>query len=190
MSFVAMDALNQSSSPSSITLESLREAIRTIPDYPKPGIQFKDITTLVRQGPLFSFALEALAEKAKAVNPTVIAGIEARGFIFGAPLAERLGLGFVPIRKQGKLPGPVIRQSYQLEYGEDRIELHEGSVSSGDRVLIVDDLLATGGTADASFKLFEQADATVCGFLFLVELSFLQGRDKLTQAPVDSLLTY
>jgi adenine phosphoribosyltransferase len=189
MSYPAIQ--NQPHRSSTLTLEGVRAAIRDIPDYPKPGILFKDITTVLQDGPLFAFVVDELVRRAQAYKPDYIAGIEARGFLFGAPLAQRLGLGFIPIRKKGKLPGATWQQTYSLEYGEDTVEIHQGCVEPGARILIIDDLLATGGTAKASLSLFQQAEAVVVGSLFVIELAFLKGRSVLSeQAPVEALLAF
>jgi adenine phosphoribosyltransferase len=157
----------------------LKSTVRDVVDYPKPGIVFKDLTTLMRDAEAFSFVLDALANTARKVQPTVVVGIEARGFILAPVVAHQLGLGFVPVRKPGKLPWEVEKQAYALEYGEDTIEVHKDSFNPGDRVLIVDDLLATGGTAKAAKSLVEKLGATVVGAGFVIELAFLDGREQL-----------
>jgi adenine phosphoribosyltransferase len=161
--------------------------IRDIPDYPQPGVVFKDITPLLGDGPAFAEVIDGLA----ATYPDVdkVAGIEARGFILAAPVACRLGAGFVPVRKKGKLPAATFSEDYQLEYGTATIEVHQDAFSPGERVLIVDDVLATGGTAHATADLVQRAGATVAGIAVLIELSFLSGRDKLPGLPVSALLT-
>jgi adenine phosphoribosyltransferase len=161
--------------------------IRDIPDYPQPGVVFKDITPLLGDGPAFAEVIEGLA----ATYPDVdkVAGIEARGFILAAPVACRLGAGFVPVRKKGKLPAATFSEDYQLEYGTATIEVHQDAFRPGERVLIVDDVLATGGTARATADLVQRAGATVAGIAVLIELSFLSGRDKLPGLPVAALLT-
>ena len=161
--------------------------IRDIPDYPQPGVVFKDITPLLGDGPAFAEVIDGLA----ATYPDVdkVAGIEARGFILAAPVACRLGAGFVPVRKKGKLPAATFSEDYQLEYGTATIEVHQDAFSPGERVLIVDDVLATGGTAHATADLVQRAGATVAGIAVLIELSFLSGRDKLPGLPVAALLT-
>jgi len=167
--------------------------IRTVPDFPKPGIQFKDITPVLQNGPVFNAIIRALAEKVKSAGTTYIAGIESRGFIFGSALAHELGCGFLLLRKPGKLPWKTLRATYQLEYGSDAIEMHEDAVKSGDKVVIIDDLLATGGTATAAACLLRDAGAEVLDAMFVVELEFLNGRDKLRNAGfprIDSLLKY
>jgi adenine phosphoribosyltransferase len=169
-----------------------RQHIRDIPDFPKPGIGFKDITPLLASGPIFAEVIDRIATLCteQDLRPTRIACPEARGFIFGAALACRLGLGVVPIRKPGKLPYKTSRVEYALEYGTDRVEMHIDAVSRGDRVLLVDDVLATGGTMRACTKLIEQAGGTVAGCAFLVELTFLKGKEKLEGYPVISLIQY
>ncbi len=164
--------------------------IRAVPDFPKPGILFRDITTLLQDGEVFRRSVEAFADSASQSGAQVIAGIESRGFIFGAAAAARLGLSFVPIRKPGKLPGSCRRQSYALEYGTDTLEIHEDAVRPAERVLLVDDLLATGGTASASIQLLRGIGAEVTGATFLVELSFLGGRKQLGETPVTAFVDY
>jgi adenine phosphoribosyltransferase len=164
----------------------LIDRIRDVPDYPQPGIVFKDITPLLADGPAFAAVIEALADGNGDV--TQVAGIEARGFILAAPVAYVLGAGFVPVRKQGKLPAATHAQSYELEYGEATIEVHADVFGPGDRVLIVDDVLATGGTAAATAELVRRAGATVAGIVVLLEIGFLAGREKLPGLDVRSLL--
>jgi adenine phosphoribosyltransferase len=164
----------------------LLELIRDVPDYPQPGIVFKDITPLLADGPAFAATVAALADGSRGV--TKVAGIEARGFILAAPVAYVLGAGFVPVRKQGKLPAQTHAQSYALEYGEATIEVHTDAFGPGDRVLIVDDVLATGGTAAATAELVRRAGATVDGITVLLEIGFLAGRAKLPGLEVRSLL--
>lgn len=172
-------------------IQEISEAVRNIPDYPKVGILFKDITTVIGDARLFKATLDLMTEQLKSLAPVIVVGIEARGFIFGAPLAERLNAGFVPIRKKGKLPGKTISYNYALEYGVDTIQLHEGAIPAGARVLIVDDLLATGGTAAAAAELVQQAGGVVVGYGFMIELDFLEGRKMLSPTiPVESLLHY
>lgn len=153
--------------------------LRTIPDFPKPGIQFKDITPLLADREAFNEVVFGLAKRYHAAGLTKIIGIESRGFIFGAALAHSLGLGFVPVRKAGKLPAKVFAESYALEYGEATVELHQDALDAGDRVLIVDDLLATGGTLEATAKLVHQSGARIVGMWLLIELAFLKGRERL-----------
>jgi adenine phosphoribosyltransferase len=164
--------------------------IRDIPDFPEKGIVFKDITPVLQDPAAFEEALAAMEIFASRQSPTVIAGIESRGFIFGAPLAHRLKLPFVLIRKLGKLPADTISEEYQLEYGTSTVEVHRDAATEGDRVLIVDDLLATGGTALAAAKLIEKLGADVVGFAFLVELDFLNGREKLIGYELSTLIKY
>jgi adenine phosphoribosyltransferase len=173
------------------TLErDLRSAIRTIRDYPKKGIAFKDLTTLWKDGALMKRTTDALVERYKDMKLDKIVGVEARGFIVGAPLADRLGIGFVPARKAGKLPAKKLTASYELEYGRQELEMHSDGISKGDRVLIVDDLLATGGTSNAVRILAEELGGKVVGFAFVVELGYLNGRSKLDGYDVYSLVRY
>ena len=167
----------------SLYAEHLRAAIRNVPDFPTPGIQFKDITPILSDWDLLKMAVDALAEPYTDLGVTKVLGVEARGFILGSMLAHNLGAGFIPIRKQGKLPYRTFSAKYDLEYGKDCIEMHEDAVSAGDRVLIHDDVIATGGTAAAAAELARLAGAEVIGFSFLVELSFLSGRSVLKDAP-------
>ena len=157
----------------------LRGLVRTIPDYPKPGIQFRDITTLLGRADGFRAAVEAMASRFAGSGVTKVAGIEARGFILGGAVAIQLGAAFVPIRKKGKLPYKVIGQDYALEYGTDRVEMHVDAVAKGERVLLVDDLIATGGTAVAAIQLLRQAGAEVAGACFVIDLPDLGGRKRL-----------
>ena len=166
----------------------LNKIIRNVPDFPKPGIQFKDITTLLSDPAALRFTIEALAKKFSGEKIDVIAGIESRGFIFGTPLATHLSVGFIPIRKPGKLPSAIHRVSYALEYGQDSLEIHQDAVKPGQRVLIIDDLLATGGTAQAATQLIEKCGGTVVGLGFVIELAFLRGRERLSPHKVISLL--
>jgi adenine phosphoribosyltransferase len=168
----------------------LKSLIRDIPDFPKPGIMFRDITTLLRNPQGLSYAIDSLAEKCSAMSPDYIVGMESRGFIFGTPLAYKMGVGFVPIRKPGKLPGAVYFAEYELEYGSDRLEMHQDAIAPGSRVLIVDDLIATGGTAAATVKLLEQAGCELVGFAFAIELLALGGRQKLPEVPIVTLVEY
>jgi adenine phosphoribosyltransferase len=161
--------------------------IRDIPDYPQPGVVFKDITPLLGDGPAFCEVIDGLAATFPEVDK--VAGIEARGFILAAPVACRLGAGFVPVRKKGKLPAATFSEDYELEYGTATIEVHQDAFGPADRVLIVDDVLATGGTAHATADLVRRAGADVVGIAVLIELSFLGGRDKLPGLPVTALLT-
>lgn len=172
-------------------LDRVRATIRDVPDFPKPGILFKDITPLLRDAEAFGIALDAMADHARPLGVTRVLGIEARGFIVGAALAARMGVGFVPARKPAKLPAAVDRVTYALEYGEDAIEVHVGSFDPGDRVLLVDDVIATGGTAAAAVTLARMQGAHVVAASFLLELSFLGGRAKLPpELDVFAVLTY
>jgi 5'-methylthioadenosine phosphorylase len=161
--------------------EYVKSRIRTIPDFPKPGIQFRDVTTLMKDGPAFKSVIQTLADRYRDAPLQAIAGIEARGLIFGAALAHELGLGFVPVRKRGKLPGATLFESYGLEYGKDEVEIHADAVQPGDRVLVVDDLLATGGTAEAAIRLLKRVGARISGACFVVELPDLGGRTRLEE---------
>ena len=164
--------------------ERVAPLIRDVPDFPKPGITFKDITPLLADGATFAALVNAWARTHAGVD--LVAGIEARGFILAAPVATRLGVGFVPVRKEGKLPGRTTRTSYALEYGEATLEITTDAVSPGQRVLLVDDVLATGGTAAAAIELLERAGAQVVAVQMLMELTFLNGRDRLSGRPVDA----
>jgi len=166
--------------------ELIKARVRDIPDYPQPGVMFKDITPLLADGPALAAVVSALAGGYEGVDK--VAGIEARGFILAAPVAIQLGAGFVPVRKQGKLPGPTYAQSYDLEYGSATIEVHQDAFGPGERVLIVDDVLATGGTGAATAELVRKAGAEVTGFAVILELSFLHGRPRLPDVPIRSLL--
>ena len=168
----------------------LRALIRDIPDFPAPGILFRDITPLLGDAAAFGRALDWFAALPAAREATAIVGIESRGFIFGAPLAARLGVGFVPVRKEGKLPHAAHAEEYALEYGTNTLEIHRDALSAADRVLVVDDLLATGGTARAAARLIEMTGASVAGLAFLIELGELDGRALLPGYPVDALITY
>lgn len=159
--------------------EWLKSKIRDIPDFPKPGIVFKDLTTLLKDNEAFRYVIDVFADNFAAHNPKYIAGIEARGFILGPAIAHKLNVGFIPVRKPGKLPHKVVKESYKLEYGSDTLEVHEDCVSKGDRVVIIDDLLATGGTAGAAYSLLNKVGADVVSFGFVVELGFLNGRSKM-----------
>ena len=168
----------------------LKHHIRNIPDFPKPGIMFRDITTLLQDPSAFRYAVDSLAERFQDIEVHAIAGIDARGFILAAPLALRLDAPLVIIRKQGKLPFETYSQSYDLEYGTDSLEIHTDAVSAGDRVLIVDDLLATGGSLTAAVALVERAGGAVAGIGIVIELSDLRGRDALSDYRIESLVTY
>jgi adenine phosphoribosyltransferase len=168
----------------------LEKIIRDVPDFPKQGIIFKDITTLLQDGDAFRQALNLMMKKYLDAKIDKILGIDARGFIFGGVLAYKLGCGFVPARKPGKLPYRVVREEYTLEYGSNALEIHEDSIRPGEKVLIIDDLLATGGTALAAARLVEKLGGEVAGIEFLIELAFLNGREKLSRYKVHSLITY
>ncbi len=170
--------------------DALRAAIRDVVDFPKPGIVFKDITPILADGKLFRQSVSLICETTGGVKVDKIVGIDARGFIFAAAVADRLGVGFVPVRKKGKLPWKTRQTAYALEYGESIVELHEDAVKPGETVLLVDDLLATGGTAAAAVKLLDELGANLIGISVLIELAFLQGRSKLAPHPVHSILTY
>jgi len=170
--------------------DSLRAAVRDVVDFPKPGIIFKDITPLLSDGRLFRDTITLLCETAGDVKIDKVVGIDARGFIYAAAVADRLGAGFVPVRKKGKLPWKTRQTAYSLEYGEAVVELHEDAVSPGENVLLVDDLLATGGTAAAAVKLLQELGCNLVGISFVIELSFLHGREKLAPHAVHSLVTY
>lgn len=168
----------------------LKSKIRVIEDYPTEGISFKDITTLLRDKDAFKETIDQLEEKLKDYDFDYIAGIESRGLIFGAPLADRLQKGFIPIRKPGKLPGEIERVSYELEYGSNELEMHKDALEEGERVVIIDDLIATGGSAKAAAKLVEAVGGKVACFEFLIELTDLKGRDYLKDYDVISLIKY
>ncbi len=168
----------------------LKELIRDVPDFPKPGIVFKDITPLLRDAGGLSLSIEYLTSPFISDDVDVITGAESRGFIFGAAVARNLSAGFVPIRKPGKLPCSVEKREYQLEYGMDAMEIHSDSINKGDRVLLVDDVLATGGTMSACIELVKGLGGEVVGAAFLIELKDLGGRDKLGDIPIHSVLTY
>lgn len=170
-------------------LKLIASKIRNIPDFPKPGILFKDITPILGDSQAFRATLDLLAERVAALKPTRIVGIESRGFVFGAPVADRIQAGFVPVRKPGKLPYRSVREEYTLEYGTNALEMHEDAVQ-GERVVIIDDLLATGGTAAAAARLCQRLGASLVGYAFVIELGFLAGRRALGDAPVQALLNY
>ena len=167
----------------------LRSAIRDIPDFPEKGILFRDITPVLQDGALLRAAVDQIAELAAKYEFDVVAGPESRGFIFGVPLAVKLGKGFVPIRKFGKLPYTTVRKSYDLEYGSATIEMHTDAVRPGQKVLVVDDLLATGGTARAIVELIDEVGAKIAASIFLIELSALEGR-KALKGPIEAVVTY
>lgn len=169
---------------------NLKEHIRNIPDFPKPGILFRDITTLLKDAKVFKYTVEELGKKYKDKKINAVVAVEARGFIFGAALAYKLGAAFVPVRKKGKLPWKTNSITYDLEYGTDTLEMHLDAVKEGDKVLIVDDLLATGGTVKAVTGLLKQFGAKIAGIAFIIELTDLEGRDKIKEYPVYSLIKY
>jgi adenine phosphoribosyltransferase len=169
-------------------MRELKRAIRDVPGFPKPGIIFKDITTLLRDGRLFGLAVNKLAEKFKGKKIDCVVSVEARGFIFGAAVAYKLGAGIIPVRKKGKLPHKTHSVTYDLEYGQDTLEVHLDAFEKGAKVLIVDDLLATGGTAKATAELVEKLGGKVVGIIFLIELTALKGREKLKGYPVYSII--
>jgi adenine phosphoribosyltransferase len=171
-------------------LALLRARVRDIPDFPKPGILFRDLTPLMGDGAALQACIDLLAERVAAHRPDVIVAVESRGFIFGAPVAAALGVGFAPVRKPGKLPARTLRRTYDLEYGTDSLEMHADAVREGARVVIVDDLLATGGTAAATIELVREQGALVVAATFVVELTFLPGRARLGVVPADALLAY
>lgn len=170
--------------------EWLKELIRDIPDFPKPGVDFKDITPLLADKKAFTYTIDAIAQLFDRDEIDKVLGIEARGFMVAAPLAYKFTAGLIPVRKQGKLPWEVESESYALEYGEDRLELHKDAINPGERILIVDDVLATGGTARATAELTERCGGKVSGIAFIMELSFLGGRQKLEGYQLHSLLKY
>ncbi len=168
----------------------LKKYVTIVEDWPKPGIRFKDITTIMDNGEAYKYATDQIVEYAKEVDADIIVGPEARGFIIGCPVAYALGVGFAPVRKEGKLPREVIRAEYGLEYGKDVLTMHKDAVKPGQRVLIVDDLLATGGTIEATIKLVEELGGVVVGCAFLIELTYLNGRDKLKDYNIRTLMQY
>ncbi len=169
---------------------NFKDYIRVIPDFPQPGIRFKDITTLLKDGAAYRAVIAEMRDAVKHLKIDIVAGPEARGFVVGAPLALELGVGFVPIRKSGKLPGETITASYDLEYGKDVLAMHKDAIQPGQRVLIGDDLLATGGTIASSINLVKQLGGEVVGAAFLIELLYLNGREKLGDIDVFSIMTY
>lgn len=169
---------------------NLKDKIRVVLDFPEKGIRFKDITTVLQDGEAFKFAIEQMAAYAADKNADLIAGPEARGFVLAAPLAYATGTGFIPVRKAGKLPGETVTVAYDLEYGKDKLEIHRDSIKPGQRVIIADDLLATGGTIMSTIKLVEQLGGVVAGVVFMIELSYLNGREKLSGYDVFSLVQY
>jgi adenine phosphoribosyltransferase len=172
------------------SVDRIRAAIRDVPDFPKPGIIFKDITPVLCDAALFALVVDTFAGRYASMEIDKIAAIESRGFIFGAPLAERIGAGFVPLRKFGKLPHTTMAQSFELEYGSETLEIHTDAIGAGERVLVIDDLLATGGTAAASVKLIRQIGGDAIEVAFLIELAFLSGRKRLDGIPVYSMIRF
>ncbi|PAE38518.1 adenine phosphoribosyltransferase [Neobacillus sp. YX16] len=168
----------------------LKQFIAIVPDYPKPGITFKDITPLMNDGEAYKYATDQIVEYAKDKQIDLIVGPEARGFIIGCPVSYALGIGFAPVRKEGKLPRDTVKVSYGLEYGSDVLTIHKDAIQPGQRVLITDDLLATGGTIDATIQLVEQLGGVVAGIAFLVELTYLEGRKKLEGYDIMTLMNY
>lgn len=183
-------ALREQESSDFMNMKDLRNTIRGVPDFPKKGILFFDITTLLKNGKALRYAVKEMKKRCKKKKIDVIVGIESRGFILGGIIAHELGVGFVPIRKKGKLPAEVVKAEYELEYGKDHIEVHKDSILEGQNVMIIDDLLATGGTAKAAIKLVEQLNGRVAGLGFLIELSFLKGREKMKGYDVFSLIDF
>jgi adenine phosphoribosyltransferase len=173
-----------------IKKSELKDHVRDIPDFPKQGILFKDISTLLANKDAFKKAIDLLAKRFKKDRIDYVVGIESRGFIFGSPLAYKLGAGFIPIRKKGKLPAKTVSITYELEYGQDTLEIHEDAIKPNDRVLVIDDLLATGGTVKASCDLLKKLNAEIVSIAFLVELRFLKGKQKLSGFPIYSLIKY
>ncbi|KGR74457.1 adenine phosphoribosyltransferase [Ureibacillus sinduriensis] len=168
----------------------LTQYVTTVENWPKEGISFKDITTIMDNGPAFKYAVDKIVEFAKEVGADIIVGPEARGFIIGCPVAYALEIGFAPVRKEGKLPREVVRVEYGLEYGQDVLTMHKDAMKPGQKVLIVDDLLATGGTVDATIQLIEKLGGVVAGCAFIIELKELNGRDKIGNYPVKTLIEY
>lgn len=171
-------------------MDNLKKLIREVPDFPKPGINFYDITTLLKDPTGLEETIDAMTELCRGLDIDTVIGVESRGFIFGAPLAYQLGVGFIPVRKPKKLPSDKVAVSYELEYGTDTLEMHKDAVGEGHNVLIVDDLLATGGTARAVANLVESVGGKVAGLIFAVELTFLNGRSKFEGYNVKSLISY
>ena len=177
-------------SPKPVNIEALKALVRTVPDFPKPGILFYDITTLLKDKTGFAQLIDALAAHYLTDKVDLVLGIEARGFIFGPALAYRLNAGFVPVRKPKKLPAETAKVTYQLEYGSDSLEMHKDAIQPGQRVIVVDDLLATGGTCAATIQLVKSLGGNIAGLAFVVELDFLKGRERLKEYDVFSLLHY
>lgn len=183
-------AASPAASPDPASAAALATLIRDIPDFPKKGIVFKDITTLLKDGPAFQQAIARMTQSVRAYDVDVVVGMESRGFIFAAPIAVELGVGFVPVRKLGKLPGQTLSIDYELEYGTNTLEIHADAIADGQRVVVVDDLLATGGTVSATVELIEKLGGVVSAVAFLVELDFLKGRDRLQGYDVVSLIHF
>ena len=173
-----------------VDVDRIRSLVRDVPDFPRPGIGFKDLTPILADAQAYAYVIDWMAGQVEAVAPAKVIGVEARGFLFAAPLALRLGAGMVPVRKKGKLPWNVEAESYSLEYGEDRLEIHRDAVEQGQTVVVVDDVLATGGTARATAVLLERLGAKVAGLLFVLELGPLGGRSALSGWDVQSLVAY
>ena len=172
-------------------IEFLRESIKTIPDYPKPGILFRDVTSMLEDPKAYALSIELLVERYRNTGVTKVVGTEARGFLFGAPVALALGVGFVPVRKPGKLPRATLSESYELEYGTDTLEIHQDAIQPGDNVLVIDDLLATGGTMLAAYKLVKRFNPKKVYVNFIVELEFLKGRDVFPpEVEIEALIKY
>jgi adenine phosphoribosyltransferase len=171
-----------------VTTKDLATKVRDIPDFPKPGILFKDITTLLKDGDSFKAAIDGMLERIGKREVDVVVGMESRGFIFGAPIAYRLGVGFVPVRKLGKLPADVVSVEYDLEYGSATLEMHKDAIKPGAKVLVVDDLLATGGTVAGTIQLVKQLKGEIVALAFLIELTALKGRDKLAGYDIVTLI--
>lgn len=167
-----------------------KSLIRVIPDFPQPGVSFKDITTLLKDGPALKATVKRMADQFRDERIDVVVGVESRGFIFGSPIAYELGVGFVVVRKPGKLPAEKYRVDYTLEYGTDSLEMHTDAIQPGQRVLIVDDLLATGGTIAAAAELVRRAGGHIVGYSFVIELAYLNGRSKLKESTIHSLVIY
>jgi len=176
--------------PSAMELAQLRSKIRDIKDFPTEGILFRDITTLLKDGPAWASVIDHLAERYRQAGVEIVVGVESRGFIFGGALAHQLRAGFVPVRKRGKLPARTIEEEYELEYGRDVLAIHEDAIRPGQRVLAVDDLLATGGTMAATLRLVERLGGKIVGAAFLIELGFLAGRQRLKGYDLQSLIAY
>ncbi len=172
------------------SVDDLRAMIREVPDFPKPGIRFYDITTLLKQGDAFREVIDRMADQVGDTKVDVVVGMESRGFIFSAPLAYKLGAGFVPVRKLGKLPAETIEVEYELEYGTATLEIHSDAIGKGQKVLIVDDLLATGGTVMGTIELVRRLGGEIAGLSFMVELTALHGRDHLGEFEINTLISY